>query len=109
MNLKIETIYDFVKSVKRLAKKYKNIKQDLQILKQELKKSNNNSINLGDNFYKIRLKNSSTNQGKSSRFRVVYFYQDENNTIYLLDIYTKNEIENITKEKLQKLVAQYNL
>ncbi len=59
------------------------------------------AINLGDDFYKIRL--------KSSGFRVVYFFKTKNNEIYLLDIYTKNIIENINKDKLLELVQIYNL
>jgi mRNA-degrading endonuclease RelE of RelBE toxin-antitoxin system len=109
MNLRIKTIVNFDKSIKKLAKKYKNIKQDYQKLIKILNNNNHNAIDLGDNFYKIRLQNTSINKGKSSGFRVVYFYKTNNNEIYLLEIYTKNEVQNIDKQKLQEITSKYNL
>jgi mRNA-degrading endonuclease RelE of RelBE toxin-antitoxin system len=108
MNLKIDTTPGFIKSTKRLAKKYKNLKKDLITLDKILR-SKNNAIDLGDNFYKIRLQNTSINKNKSSGFRVVYFYKTNNNEIYLLEIYTKNEVQNIDKQKLQEITSKYNL
>ncbi|SMN17508.1 hypothetical protein CRYPA_91 [uncultured Candidatus Thioglobus sp.] len=55
------------------------------------------AVHLGDGFYKIRLKNSASPKGKSSGFRVVYFFKTKNNEIYLLDIYTQNTVENINR------------
>lgn len=109
MNLKIKTLITFEKSLKHLSKKYKSIKKDYKNLLLILSTDNVNAVDLGDNFYKIRLKNSSTNKGKSSGFRVVYFYKTDKNTIYLLDMYIKSEVENISKEQLKELVHQYKL
>ena len=67
------------------------------------------SIDLGDNFYKIRLKNSSNLSGKSGGFRVVYFLKTNENEIYLLDIYSKNDVSNISKDKLIQLAKASHL
>lgn len=105
--MKISRIPTFTKSAKKLAKKYKKLADDLEVLHFELQNGAKTAINLGDDFYKIRLKNSSIPQGKSSGFRVVYFFKTKNNEIYLLDIYAKNTIENINKDKLLELVKAY--
>ncbi|BBB23939.1 conserved hypothetical protein [Isorropodon fossajaponicum endosymbiont JTNG4] len=107
--MKISSISTFTKSAKKLAKKYKKLAHDLEALDDELQNGAKTAINLGDDFYKIRLKNSSIPQGKSSGFRVVYFFKTKNNEIYLLDIYTENIIENINKDKLLELVQIYDL
>jgi hypothetical protein len=109
MNLTITNTRQFNKSAKLLAKKYTNFKNDLKVLREELLMPSANSTDLGDNFYKIRLQNISINKGKSSGFRVVYFYKTIDNEIYLLDIYSKNDIKTISKNQLLKLVKTYNL
>ncbi|SMN01113.1 hypothetical protein SPONN_2211 [uncultured Candidatus Thioglobus sp.] len=107
--MKINRIPTFTKSAKKLAKKYKKLAYDLEVLEGELQNGAKTAINLDNDFYKIRLKNSSIPQGKSGDFRVVYFFKTKNNEIYLLDIYTKNIIENIDKDKLLDLVKTYLL
>jgi mRNA-degrading endonuclease RelE of RelBE toxin-antitoxin system len=97
MKFNIERTDKFSKSFKKLAKKYKNIKQDYAKLL-EILQSNNNAIKISENIYKIRLQNSSNTQGKSGGFRVVYFLKTSKNTIYLLDIFSKNEVQNIDKK-----------
>ncbi len=109
MNLEIIETKNFLKSVKKLAKKYKKFVNDLEVLSRELRDPDNNAINLGDNFYKIRLQNSSQAKGKNSGFRVVYFFKTQANEIYLLDIYSKNEVANINKTKLCELANRYHL
>jgi mRNA-degrading endonuclease RelE of RelBE toxin-antitoxin system len=88
MKFNIERTDKFSKSFKKLAKKYKNIKQDYEKLL-EILQSNNNAIKISENIYKIRLQNSSNTQGKSGGFRVIYFLKTSKNTIYLLDIFNK--------------------
>ncbi len=109
MNLSINPTPTFAKFAKRLAKKYTKLVFDLKILGQVLQKDLNNSINLGDDFYKIRLQNSSNSTGKSSGFRVVYFFKTQTNEIYLLDIFSKNEVANIKKHTLIQILKKYEV
>lgn len=109
MTLKILEIRNFKKSVKRLSKKYKKFVDDYENLLDMLESGNHNATYLGDEFYKIRLNNSSIPQGKNSGFRVVYFFKTQNNEIYLLDIYSKNDIDTISKTKLAELVKIYGV
>jgi len=49
------------------------------------------SIFLKNNYYKIRVINSSVPTDKSGGFRVAYCYIDKDNNIYLISIYSKTQ------------------
>ena len=57
----------------------------------------------------MRLKNSSVPTGKSGGFRVVYYYVDEENNLYLMAMYSKTELENISDERITEILKTYNL
>ena len=76
MSYKIESIPSFKIELKKLSKKYHNLKNDYKLLLETLSSSNNPKeiwISLGRNCYKIRLKNSDNSKGKSTGYRVIYF------------------------------------
>lgn len=66
------------------------------------------SIDLGNDCYKMRLPNSSIPTGKSGGFRVIYYKKVEE-TIYLLTIYSKSDIESIDDEQLEKILKKNKL
>lgn len=100
MSLKIISLTSFSKDVKKLYKKYKQIANDLKELKIELNKNPKAGISLGSNCFKIRVSNSSVPTGKSGGFRVIYYYIDKDENIYLMAIYSKSELETISDEKI---------
>lgn len=108
MNLTIKPLESFTKSIKKLAKKYKNIAFDLKELQNELLNNSQAGIKLGNHCYKIRIANSSIPTGKSGGFRVIY-YQKIKSTIYLMEIYSKMDMENISDEKILELLKNNGL
>jgi mRNA-degrading endonuclease RelE of RelBE toxin-antitoxin system len=62
--LKIVPTPEFVKQVKKLAKSYKQISNDLESLKQQLLLNPKSGIELGNKCFKVRLANSSIPTGK---------------------------------------------
>lgn len=98
--MNILNLSSFTKDVKKLHKKYKNIATDLKSLQNTLIDNPKAGIALGENLYKIRLANSSVPTGKSGGFRVIYYYLDNQNNIYLMTMYSKTELENISEERL---------
>jgi mRNA-degrading endonuclease RelE of RelBE toxin-antitoxin system len=104
MNLKIISLNTFAKDVKKLHKKYKNISADLKKLQNTLMQNPKEGIELGHNLYKIRVANSSIPTGKSGGFRVIYYYLDTEGNIYLMNIYSKTELENINNDKLIEIL-----
>ncbi len=104
--MEILTLSIFRKKLKSFAKKNPNMKKDYKYLLDTLEKNPKNGIHICENVYKIRLKNSSNNKGKSSGYRVYYLYKDSNNLIILLYIYTKNEFPNLPNDLLDKLLLE---
>jgi len=109
MNLNIIRLENFTKEAKRLYKKYKKLPDDLQVLVQELNQNPRVGIDLGANCYKIRLANSSIPTGKSGGFRVVYYYYNGDLDLYLLSIFSKRDMENISDNKIVELLKKYKL
>lgn len=109
MHCNILTVPEFDKNVKKLSKRYKNIKNDLTNLIKELKEKPNMGISLFNNCYKIRLANSSIPTGKSKGFRVITYYVDELNNIYLINIYSKSDRENISDSEIIELLKEIRL
>ena len=103
---KIEYIPNFYRKIKKLSKKNKNLAKDIQALIKVLEKDPTTGTFLGDDIYKIRVANSSKNIGKRGGFRVITYYVDENNVVYLVEIYEKNSIENIPIEQLVKIIQE---
>jgi len=109
MNLKIIRLSNFTKEAKQLYKKYKKLPNDLKILSERLHAHPKYGIDLGSNCYKIRLENSSIPTGKSGGFRIVYYYYSGDSELYLLSIFSKKDMENISDSKIVSLLCQYGL
>jgi len=104
MNLKILSLDNFLKEIKKLHKRYKSITKDLKQLKKELNENPKSGIKLGNNCYKIRLANSSVPTGKSGGFRVIYYYVDINDNIFLVHIYSKSDTGNISENRILEIL-----
>ncbi|MCY7311932.1 MAG: type II toxin-antitoxin system RelE/ParE family toxin [Chitinophagaceae bacterium] len=63
-------------------------------------------ISLGKDCYKIRLRLSSKQTGKSGGARVITYVKIERKNITLLDVYDKSEKESITEKDLAALIKK---
>ena len=108
MIYKIIPTPQFSKSVKSLFKKYKLIANDLKNLEKELTVNPKAGIELGNNCYKLRVQNSSVPTGKSGGFRVIYYLKVEDR-IFLLEIYSKSDLENISDDKILNILKANGL
>ena len=106
MPCEIIAVPEFSTQIKRLAKKYHLIKNDLLTLSKTLKNDPKAGIHLFGRCYKIRLSNSSIPTGKSGGFRVIYYYLDDANRIFLLDIYSKTERSTISDEVIRAILIK---
>ena len=105
MSYKIIPSDDFENNVKKLAKKFKKLDQDLSRLLQQLKQDPTTGTPLGNNCYKIRIPNSSIPTGKSGGFRVITLIKVEKDKIVLLTIYSKTEKNTITDRELEAIIG----
>jgi hypothetical protein len=99
----IEYSDNFLKEAKQLSKKFKLIKADLQQAVKEIETQNDLGVYLGFNLFKKRVKNSSVPTGKSGGFRIIIYQQIENKII-LISIYSKTQKENLSDEELSTLI-----
>ncbi len=102
--IKIKFSQNFIKSFKKIQKKNKNLINDLKDLEEELKENPKKGTSLGSGLYKIRMANSSKKIGKKSAFRIISYFIDENDVVYLVEIYEKNTIENISITKIKQVI-----
>jgi hypothetical protein len=102
----IEFSDNFLKEAKKLSKKFRLFKTDLQEVVQEIEEKKDLGTDLGNNLYKKRLKNSSIPTGKSGGFRVIIYKKIED-TIVLISIYSKTQKDNLSDEELDLVLKQY--
>ena len=100
MSFNIETIDEFERELKRLSKKYPSIKDDYENLLYSLIDNPCQGIPLGKDCYKIRMAISSKNQGKSGGARVITYVKILKEKIYLIAIFDKSDMENISDSEL---------
>lgn len=107
MSFNIVTTPPFEKELKSLLKKYPSVKNNIIELVAKLIKEPKMGIAIGNDCYKIRMAITSKGKGKSGGARVITFVQIIETTIYLLSIYDKADISNISdkilKERLKDL------
>ena len=106
MNYSILPEPAFLREVKRLSKKYKSFKQDLERLQDELLANPTAGADLGDGVHKVRIAIASKNRGKSHGARVityVYKIDEESGIITLLTIYDKEKVDTISAEEIVRL------
>jgi mRNA-degrading endonuclease RelE of RelBE toxin-antitoxin system len=99
----------FLKDAKRLSKKYKSIKKDIDGLSEQLQTNPHAGTDLGRGLYKIRLKSSDMARGKRGGFRIIYYLLTQDKKIYLLTIFSKTEVENIDIKKIHEILEDLNL
>ena len=98
---------EFLRQLKHLAKKYKSIADDLELLRDELKQNPYAGADLGGGARKVRMSIRSKGKGKSGGARVITYLVsavEENIEISLLTIYDKSERENISDKEIRSLI-----
>ncbi|EON76210.1 hypothetical protein ADIS_3338 [Lunatimonas lonarensis] len=109
MSYKVIPTPDFKKLFKRLVKKYPSIKADLQQLINILAENPTTGIDLGHGIYKIRMAISSKGKGKSGGARIITFLVTEDLEVYLVHIYDKGQLDNLSKEQIIEFLKKAGL
>ena len=103
--MNFETVSRFDKEVKKLSKKYNLIKEDLNTFVLDFEMIHQEATGIKNNLYKVRLSNSNKNKGKRAGYRI-YYYLKVNDTVYLLTIYDKSQIESINETTLNQYIEE---
>ena len=109
MSLKVISLPSFARDAKKLHKRHKNLPQDLRTLCDVLTHDPHAGIRLTRSLYKIRLANTSARSGKSGGFRVIYYFADRQENLYLLKIYSKSELTSINENRMKSILLDHGL
>jgi mRNA-degrading endonuclease RelE of RelBE toxin-antitoxin system len=107
----IDLTPEYKRNLKELAKKYRNIRSDTQSVITELQKGNflgDRLSGFGENYfiYKIRVKNSNIQKGKSAGYRLIYCVESPT-SVLLLTIYSKSEQEDISVQAINSILDEF--
>ena len=107
--IEIKVTREFQRKARFLAKKYRHIQTDLEPILEKLRLGEI----LGDRIsglkcivYKLRIKNSDIQKGKSGGYRLIYWLQTSKG-IVLLDIYSKSEKDNVDVKTIQQIITNF--
>ena len=107
--IQIDLTPRFKRDLRELAKRYRSIRSDLQPLIEQLQTGEI----LGDKIagvkyqvFKVRIKNSNIQKGKSAGYRVIY-YLKTGEKIILATIYSKSDVSDVSNEIIEAAIAQY--
>ena len=110
MTVNITTHPEFVRQMKRYAKKYRSLANDFADFLNSLHKNPFQGDDLGKGLRKVRFAVTSKGKGKSGGMRVITFsvdkLNDETINVTLLYIYDKQEMANVSDEFLRYLLER---
>lgn len=112
MKYNFTTYPTFERELKRLAKKYKSLKQDVIVLTKEIEQNPDAGIDLGNSIYKYRLLIASKGKGKRGGGRAItmnVLVSEEETEIGFLYIFDKSERSNITDNEIRELMRKNGL
>jgi mRNA-degrading endonuclease RelE of RelBE toxin-antitoxin system len=101
MSFSVLTTRPFERKLRKLAKKYLSLVDDLDALGKKLEDNPTLGIPLGKDCYKISMAITSKGQGKSGGARIITCVRIVKNTVYMLNIYDKLEQETIADREMQ--------
>lgn len=107
-SVEIQFTLEFRKLLKRLSKRYRNIKSDLKPVLQQISLGEL----IGDRIpgvesvvMKVRVKNSDVQKGKRGGYRLVY-WKASDELVVLLSIYSKSDRANIDATEIYRIISQ---
>ena len=95
----------FVRELKRLSKKYRSLKDDVEQLGERLASDTPIGTPIGKGCYKVLMAISSKGKGKSGGARVITYVRVVKKVVILLTMYDKSEKENISDSERDHLIA----
>ena len=96
----------YKKAVKKLSKNYRNIESDVKDFLKSINTKDDLGIELKSNVFKVRIKNSDKNKGKSAGYRLISYLAVVENELHLLYIYDKSSLVNITEKEIDELISK---
>lgn len=105
----VEVTAKFKRNLRILAKKYRGIRNDIQPIIEQLQAGElpgDQISGVGYTIFKLRVKNSDVQKGKSGGYRLIY-YVKTSTKIILVTIYSKSQQEDIIAAEIQQILAEF--
>lgn len=99
----------FQRNLRALAKKYRSIRKDIQPVIEQLEQGEllgDRIAGVGYAVFKLRVRNSDIQKGKSGGYRLIYYVKTATGII-LLTVYTKSEQVDIAAEDIWNMITEY--
>ena len=104
MSYKVDTTDNFEREAKRLIKKYKSLKKEIEDLIDELEENPEKGTHIRNGVYKIRLAVKSKGKGKRGGMRVMTQFKIVKETVYMFSIFSKGEKDDISDNEIERLI-----
>ncbi|MBW4525337.1 MAG: type II toxin-antitoxin system RelE/ParE family toxin [Phormidium tanganyikae FI6-MK23] len=106
--IQVRTSDRFEREIRQLAKRYRRIRIDIQPIIDQLESGEL----LGDQIpgmnytlFKVRVKNSDVQKGKSGGYRIIYYLKTEAQ-ILLVTLYSKSDKPDITADEVREIITR---
>lgn len=109
LSIQVEASPMFSRNLRDLAKKYRNIRNDIKPVIEQLEQGDlpgDQIPDVGYAVFKLRVRSSDIQKGKSGGYRLIYYVKTSTGII-LLTIYAKSEQVDIAAKDIQNIVAEY--
>ena len=107
--IQIEFTAKFERNLRILAKKYRSISKDIQPIISQLEAEElpgDRVAGIDYTIFKLRVKNSDIQKGKSGGYRVIYYIKTATKII-LITIYSKSEREDISAKEIKQILTEF--
>ncbi|MBD2442482.1 type II toxin-antitoxin system RelE/ParE family toxin [Dolichospermum sp. FACHB-1091] len=109
LSIEIAITPRFQRDLRELAKRYRSIRSDIQPLIDQLQAGEipgDRIAGIKYQVFKVRIKNSNIQKGKSGGYRVIYYLKNAQGII-LTTIYFKSDLTDVSNEIIEQAIAQY--
>jgi mRNA-degrading endonuclease RelE of RelBE toxin-antitoxin system len=109
LSIEIAITPRFQRDLRELAKRYRSIRSDIQPLIDQLQAGEipgDRIAGIKYQVFKVRVKNSNIQKGKSGGYRVIYYLKNAQGII-LTTIYFKSDLTDVSNEIIEQAIAQY--
>ena len=108
--IRILAAKEFQDQLRILAKRYRQIQNDIQPLLAQLQSGDflcDRVAGTGYTVFKVRVKNSDIQKGKSAGYRILYQVLSPTSVLLLL-IYTKSDRSDVSTEEIHTVIRRFN-
>jgi mRNA-degrading endonuclease RelE of RelBE toxin-antitoxin system len=107
--VQVEASAYFQQDLKILTKRYRQVRQDIQPILDQLQLGElpgDQVSGIGYTVFKVRVRNSAIQKGKSGGYRLIYYLKTAERII-LITIYSKSDQGDIAANEVRAIITQY--